>query len=247
MNTRKGTQLGALALALSLALSACAASPESTYTNASGESVTVTWSGYPASAWLGADEILAGPRASDVPESSERMLAEMRVQLAEEFDVTEWAVSGEPQSEGDWFRMHGNEYGGESLLVTFNSPGWDGEASIPSAEWERVVDAVAAVAGKFGLDERWHDTDLTPPFDQWMRSETLTRGSGSEWVSVVVQDANLDPSREALTDAAKHGWLVSGISISYGITTVHDQDLSEFQRRAAPFAGLERPEASHPS
>lgn len=245
MNTRTGTLVGALAL--SIALSACVASPESTYTNAAGESVTVDWSDYPASAWLGVEEILAGPRASDVPERSEQLLAEIRAQLAEEFDIAAWAVAGEPQGNGDWFHMRENEYGGESLLVTFNSPGWDGEASIPRADWERAVDVIAGVAAEYGLDERWHDTDLTPPFDQWMRSETLTRGAGSEWVSVLVQDANLDPSREALEEAAKHGWLVSGVSISYGITTVRDQDLAEFQRRAAPFAGLERPEASHPS
>lgn len=248
MKNRTSRVAAALVLGLTVALTACASSPETSYTNEAGETITVDWRDYPASAWLGVEDVLSGPGSGEVPARSEQLLAAVRDALATEFGITRWEAEGDPEGADDWYPMRENEYGGESMLVTFNSQAWGGEASIPYAEWERVVDVVADVAARYGLDQRRNDGDHSDPGQElWLRSESLMQAGPSEWLGVSVQDANLDPSGEALEDAEKLGLLVSGVSLFYGITTVLDEDRAEFERRAAPFAGLERPKASHPS
>lgn len=245
----RGTRIAeaALAVALAAAFSACTPSPTTSYTDGSGAEVTVEWRDYPASAWLGAGEVLAGPLAGEVPERWEALLEEVQHELAAEYGLDAWRAHGDPADYDHWFPMRENEYGGSSMLVTYNSQEWSVEGVIPFADWERVVDTVAVVAERHGLAWRRHDDDhLDPGYARWLRSESLTR-SDTEWLAVTVQDARLDPKGEAVADAEEHGWLVSGVSLSYGITTVPDEDRAEFERRAAPFAGLALPKASHPS
>lgn len=245
----RGTRIAAAALALGLAggLAACAASPETSYVDASGETVTVNWRDYPATSWIGAEAVLAAPSAEEVPERSERLLAELRAALDAEFRIPEWSACCLDAGADAWFRTGENEYGGDSMLRSYNSPSWSGEAEIPRGQWDRVVEIVAEVASEHGLDARRDDDGGSPELKLWLREVSLSRGNDTEWLSVTVQDARRDPSGRALKDAEEHGWIVSGITMFYGITTISDEDRAEFERRAEPFAGLQRPPASHPS
>lgn len=245
---RRGARIAAAALGLGLVagLSACAPSPTTTYTNDAGAEVTVDWRDYPASAWLSAEDVLAGPRTGEVPERLAALLDEVQQALADEYGLGPWTAHGDPADYADWSPMRENEYGGESMLATFNSQTWSAEGEIPFAEWERVVDTVAAVAERHGLTERTLTDDLDPGYERWLRDETLSSGD-TEWLMVTVQNAHLDPSGEAVAEAEEQDWLVSGVSLFYGVTTVLDEDRAEFERRAAPFEGLALPKASHPS
>lgn len=246
---RRGTRIAAVALALGLlgALSACAASPTTSYTDESGETVTVNWRDYPATAWYGAEEALGMPMTGEVGSRSRELLQEARVALEQEFGpefgLSAWEALGDPADYEDWYPMGGNGYGGDSMLVTFNSQSWEAEATIPREQWSRMIDVVAEVAERYGIEERVLD-EIDPEYEVWMRSETLFHEG--EWLSVSVQDARLDPTGAAAEDARQGGWAASGVSISYGITTIRDEDRAEFERRAAPFAGLDRPAETHP-
>lgn len=245
----RATRIAAAALALGLAgsLAACAASPETSYVDASGERVTVNWRDYPATSWIGAEAVLAAPSAEETPERSERLLADLRKALDAEFPISEWSACCFGEGPAEWFPMDSNEYGGDSMLRTYNSLNWSGEAEIPRGQWDRVVTVAAEVAAEYGLDVRRHDDDLSPGLELWLHEEGLSSGNDTEWLSVAVQDARLDPSGQALKDAEEYDQLVAGITLFYGITTISDEDRAEFERRAAPFAGLQRPPASHPS
>lgn len=231
----------ALVLGLSVGLTACAQSPETSYVNDAGESVTVNWRDYPAVAWIDADLVLEGPTVEEAAERSAELLAEVREALRAEFGAEEWQTLGEAEAYDDWFPMGGNGYGGDSMLITNNSQTWESEVSIPRSDWERVVNAAAEIAARHGLEMRV-EQELDSDWETWMRAENLLRGD-AEWLSITVQDATLDA--EALEQAVENGWLVSGISLSTGITTIREEDRVEFERRAAPFRDLVRPEPTH--
>jgi len=241
----RGTRIAAAALALGLlgALSACAASPITSYTDESGETVTVNWRDYPATAWYGAEEALEMPMSGEAEARSRELLREAQAALEQEFGLGEWEAYGDPADYADWYPMGENGYGGESMLTTFNSQSWEAEATISREQWPRVIDVVAEVAERYGIDDRRLD-EIDPEYQVWMRSETLFHEG--EWLSVSVQNARLDPTGAAAEDAEEYGWFASGVSISYGITTIRDEDRAEFERRAAPFAGLDRPAETHP-
>lgn len=139
--------------------------------------------------------------------------------------------------------MHGNGngYGGESMLQTFNSQGWQAEVRVPPGQWQRVVDVAAQAAARHGLDSQRQES-VDPGVERWLRNDTF-HSNYVEWVMFSVQDANLDAG--ALRDAEAGEWLVAGISFGYGITTISEGDRAEFERRAAPFRGLERPAETH--
>ena len=67
--------------------------------------------------------------------------------------------------------------------------------------------------------------------------------AAGEFMTVTVQDARRDD--QALAEAEQNGGLISGVSLFYGIQTISGADRAEFERRAAPFRGLERPAPSH--
>lgn len=233
MNTVRRAALGILALALAGSLAACAVPPRSSYVNEAGQTVTVSWADFPARAYVDTESVLAGPTVEEVADHSTRLLVEAREALEAEFGLTGWSVRGE---EG-WFPEGGNDYGGTSMLHIFNSSTWEAPAEIPGEDWERVVDAVAEVAERYGLDTRRIE-ELDDRTGTWMRAEVLMRGD-AEWLSVVVQDAALDP--RALAEAEERGWQVAGVQLFYGISTIREADRAEFERRADPFRGLEFP------
>lgn len=243
--TLRGTRIAAAALALGLlsALSACAASPTTSYTDESGNTVTVNWRDYPAASWYGAEEVLEMPMAGEAEARSRELLREARDALDQEFGLGGWEVYGDPLGYEDWYPMDGNGYGGHSMLATFNSQSWQAEATVSREQWSRMIDVVAEVAKRYGLDGRSLE-ELDPEHEGWTRSEVLFHEG--EWLNVGVQNAQLDPTGVAVEEAEQYGWFASGVSISYGITTIRDEDRAEFERRAAPFSGLDRPAETHP-
>ncbi|MFT4232994.1 MAG: LppA family lipoprotein, partial [Leucobacter sp.] len=236
----------ALALGAALLLGGCTPSPTSSYTDGSGQRVTVDWADYPAAAWIDAQAVLDGPTVEQTEEASARLFAEVQDALEEEFGDEfgpfEWSSRDSDGDESDdWLPMLGNGYGGESMLITYNSPTRESPAAIPETEWQRVIDTVAEVAARHGLDHR-QEYDVDEGAVEWERSETMLRGD-AEWLDVNVRDATLDD--EASAEMRQSGWLVSGISLFYGISTIREQDRAEFAERAAPFGGLDIPDATH--
>ncbi|MGB4779463.1 hypothetical protein [Microbacterium sp.] len=76
---------------------------------------------------------------------------------------------------------------------------------------------------------------------RWLQyTDYYSRG---EFLTITVQDVTLD--EDALADAQKYESLVAGISLFCGIQTIAAADREAFASASAPFAGLDRPAATH--
>ncbi|GAA3622385.1 hypothetical protein GCM10022200_00640 [Microbacterium awajiense] len=226
----------AVCATLTLTLAGCAAaSPTTTYTDASGQEVTVDWSDYPAHAGIDADAVLEAPVAEDVEARWEIIRAAVvdaiDVALDGALDDASWSERGD----GGWTDEIGNGYGGQSMLSTYNSGSWEAEIVLPREDWDRVIAAAQAELAEWGITGVGPEPTEVP---EWLDYGDFFEGP--EFVSVAVQDASLDA--DAHSGALERGWLVSGISLFYGIQTISEADRAAFTAAAAPFAGLERPE-----
>lgn len=239
----------ALAAVVAVTAGGCAESPKTSYTDAAGATVTVDWADYPAAAWIDSALVLGGPMVEQTTAAEEGLIREVREALDAEFGAEHgpfrWrevraGSENAPADYDEWHPMSGNGYGGDSMLLTYNSPTWEAAATIPQRDWERVIEVVAGLAARHGLAQRMQEEQSE--WSGWMRTETLLRGD-AEWLSVSVLDTSLDD--RARRDAEEHDWILSGIQLFYGITTIREAERAEFERRAAPFLGLQRPEATH--
>lgn len=221
----------------------CAESPTTTYRDAHGETVTVQWRDYPADAFTDADDVLAQPTREETAEHFHQLraavTAAIEAELGDDYAGLKWRDAGE----GGWHAYGGNGYGGDSMLQVYNSASWETEVEVAPADWQRVLDAAERELAEWGIHSAnrvtasEEETDLS----HWLQYTDYF--DGGEFVTVSVQDARRD--EQALADAEEYGHLVSGISLFYGIQTISEADRAEFERRAAPFAGLIRPESTH--
>jgi hypothetical protein len=235
--------VGLVLVAAAVTLTGCAASPTTTYRDANGLETTVQWRDYPADAYTDAGEVLTLPTVEEVadhwPEVREALAAAIEAELGDRAADLEWRAHGE---EG-WYPYGGNGYGGESMLQVYNSANWEAEIEVPPGAWQDILDAAERELAEWGIRAApaIPRGEGDPDDSHWMDSVDLFQNG--EFMTVTVQDARRDD--DALADAQEHGWIVSGISLFYGIQTISDADRAEFERRAAPFRGLARPEPSH--
>lgn len=238
-----------------IGLSGCAAAPTSTYTNAAGEEVTVSWKDYPLHGYSLPEEILAAPVKEDVEGISTAILDELKAVLAEEFQL-QWTASGET----GWYPNQGNGYGGKSMTTTFNSVQWDSDnAPVESSEWARILAIINRITTARGLgtmklspdadtvknDPAWHEElvekygTADPHKLYWI---TGTAYADSQWFSVYLVNVDRDTTGKAAAEYEKSGFPPRTISLSYGATTVSRDDLPAFKDALAPFQGLTPPE-----
>ena len=238
-----------------LLLTSCAASPTTTFLSDTGRAVTVDWADYPGRAGIDTSEALLAPTADAIPAVSAALVGEIEQRLTQEFGLT-WqnGPTGQPD-EGAFYPESGNGYGGETLLVTFNS-GERQSDGIPSSgqDWRRIVAIISGVTADAGLGDFEVDNlkperaaDITERFgslepdEQWLWFGTAY--GASQWISASLVDVDRDASGEAATDHPD-GWNPQSITLSYGATTVRAEDHAAFQKRMAPFAGLDMPAAT---
>lgn len=234
MRPQRWVAMAASAVLLALQLG-CAASPQTTYIDDTGRSVTVDWANYPTEGQYSADEVLAGPTVEETEARMEAMLTAVQEELDAEFGTSDWVAIGED----GWYPTEGNGYGGDDMLIVYNSVTWQSETPVPRERWAEVNSVVGHVV------EAWRLSEGNPSFSEglpeWMASGVFT--GGTEWLDVTVQNANLDD--EARSEAEGNDSLVQGVTLFYGISTLHEKDLAEFAKRAAPFEGLDHPDPTH--
>ncbi|MDJ0311882.1 hypothetical protein [Arthrobacter sp. H35-D1] len=255
MKNRIRTALAGFAVAAALAsVSACAAAPTSTYTNASGQEVTVNWRDYPLHAYRTPDEVLTAPVKEDSEEISAAILSEIKTALGREFNL-EWNARGEQ----GWYPSSGNGYGGEAMTTTWNSVGWNSN-TVPAgtAEWERIMAIISRITRAHGLGavQVTHHGDTFKNDPEWQKDLLEEYGtadpqklwwwdgtahSGMQWLSVYIVDVARDPTGAAAKDYEESKLPPRSISISYGVTTVPRADRAALAKALEPFAGLTPP------
>ena len=232
------------------ALSGCAPSPTTSYVGPSGAEVTVDWADYPGSPGVDANDVLSAPPKQDIARVEADLLAEITSALDAEFDL-EWRTEGDAQ----WFPAGGNGYGGESEYVVFNSHDHVSDSVPGSADdWRLVIDIVSGITDSRGLGpvELSHEradaddsverfgTDDPDEYWQWWGDAF----GSSQWLSVALTDVSKDDSGEAAEESDSFDWPAQSIALSYGATALPEGGRAEFERRLAPFAGLDMPPAT---
>lgn len=241
-------------LILALLLTGCASlipSPKTTYTNEHGETVTVDWREFPSITGTDAQAVLDGPTVEETEARADEILEAARATITEHLESlgvvnatgVEWNTDRSDAVSGDhWFPGTDNGYGGRSMLQIYNSPVWELEVTVPFNEWEGVLESVDEVLGDRGFADRYEypHEQSGESGAQWTAEVIFS--SGSEFVSVVVSDTTR--STEKLRDTQESSLAVAGISVFHGASAIKESDREEFARRAAPFAGLEHPNAT---
>jgi hypothetical protein len=243
--------VGVLAVAT---LSGCVASPKTTYTTESGETVTVDWANYPGHADIDAEAILAAPSAEELDAYAVDLLGAIEEQLTAQFDLR-W--EDDPGFGPLVTPFDENGYGGGSLYAGYDSV-MRLSTTVPNdpQDWYRLVDIVSAVAKSYGLgdvvidnfnpempEEHAEAFGTADPDEQWnwqggARSE-------HEFLYVGITDVRRDASGEAARQGGRGVMRPQFIAISYSAAALPDAHREEFIERLRPFRGLERPDATH--
>lgn len=260
--------MGIRVVALTVMLAACsvlgfAPSPTSTYTDASGKTVTVDWKEYPASAGIDGAVLVGRPDQAQVEAPARDLMQRLRVAIERSSGVDLAPLEPEPGwfGDDDWFEEESNGYGGDSLLVTVNCCILEADRVPDPSQWRAVLDAAGQVTEEAGLgplqlDHESGEMAGDPEWEKEYRQRfcNLPDGScwtwsaaasdGSQWILLEIQDGTLDPTGDAAREAADIDWPVAYIRVEYGATVVQTGKAAEYERALAPFAGLDQPAAT---
>lgn len=238
-------------------LAACTPLPSTTYTNASGQQVTVNWRDFPGPAGVDPHAILAAPVKEDAEAAGAQLLLNIKTALSQEFGVA-WDSWGEPS----WHAPNGNGFGGKTTSTTYNSVRWFSDtAPATTADWDRIVEIIngysqAQGLGKVVLEHKRgyyrqipsSDKDLLERFGTTDRREAYVwfgnAYGSSQWLSVEIHHAGRDPRGKAATEYQDLKQPAASISLDYGVTTLPRDDVAAFKKALEPFAGLEQPAAT---
>lgn len=217
----------------------------------------VFWRDYPGIPELEPEEILSGPTLEEGEAEGRALLEEIETALTAEFGL-EWAPPSTGNGDQVAFPAE-NFYGGPSMLSTLNVQGRQ-STSVPAtwAEKERALEIIASIAARHGFTELTldHDSEYmtaaevkqafggVTPEESVVVSGTIEGPSG-QWLMFGVQDLSLDRDGRFTKDAeasAEYGSLPNSISVMYGANgLLPGADRAEFERRLAPYVGLDRP------
>ena len=238
-------------------------SPTTTFVDPTGEAVTVDWRDYPAHAGIDGELLLdhpdqaglAGPATALMQRLDEAVQTASGLQLEPAQPRSAWF------EDGNWHVTTGNGYGGESMLVTVNCCLHASDRAPDAGQWRAVLDAASAVTVEAGLGplrlehesapmtedpawlEEFRDRYCNAPDEAcWLWSAQAF--DGVQWVTLTIQDGVLDPSGDAVRDAAAIGRPAGFITIDYGATVVRTGAKDACADALAPFAGLERPDST---
>ncbi|MFC0678552.1 hypothetical protein ACFFGH_11950 [Lysobacter korlensis] len=221
---------------------------------------TVYWREYPGVAGVDSRDVLDGPSAEEAYAASEAMTARMRAAITAEFGL-EWAPPASAEQPFDPFHERTqNWYGGESMLTTVNGP-TSQTIGVPT-DWsdkERMLEIIARIAADYGFsaptldadswdwteEDRIRDLGGATPEEQVIVAGSMMGPTG-QWMFFTFQDLSKDVDgrfERDLAPSTEHGWQLNTFSFGFGANALLPEgDEAEFERRLAPFEGLEPPE-----
>lgn len=237
-------------------LAGCSQAPTSTIVTDTGEEQTISWADYPGHAGTDAADVLAAPTPEQTERRAQAIIGEIEAVLSRNHGF-QWSTDGDAAG---WYPQTGNGYGGESLLVTYNSEPRvsDGVPEGPEA-WREVLAEIDAILAGHGLAPVILDHESSPYLDdaQWQEEQhqrfgttdpdeywewTATSYSDSQWLNVTLTDTTKDATGRAAEEAREFGWPLRAVGLSFGATTVPAEQRDEFRRAFEPFEGLDKPE-----
>jgi hypothetical protein len=240
----------ALLLAVTI-LTGCSAgsfSPKSSYTDDSGNAVTVDWEDYPAHAGQDGEALLGYADQAELEPGARQLVDALRATISDVLGVGFGA--GEPEGEWfddeNWHTQEGNGYGGDSLLTTVNCCDLRSDSIRNGSQWQEVLDAASATAIEAGLSEFVRDE--MPEYCVHGEDQCSFRSAwatdGVQWVSLIFEDRTLDASGDAVQEAEELDLPLTSVTFGYGATVVQAGRADAYRLAIHPFIGLRRPNAT---
>lgn len=250
----RGRMLGSIALALVLLVNVGTIGAASAVTRPPTQVVVADpeadrWAAYPGVRGLTQDDILSRPSLEEVTRTGDALLADIRAELTARFGY-EW-VPGVPGT----LRNERNGYGGESMLVTYDSDNW--ATTQPIADHARKLEVMAAIDDvlyEYGWSEIYSLNDPAGGFDpayleRFYGSADIRTQSVWEWVSgdypgpmrvyaTLTDLTNDDGSFRARREGqvASSGEPIEGLRLSiYAEELLSEADRDEFLERMADY------------
>lgn len=233
-------------------------SPVTTVTDGSGQEIVLNWADYPADPNLDPGDVLAAPRAEDVPGVGETELERLRSAVDAVTPSLKWAPQGTGTNDSLLdSTIGGNGYGGPSLHRIYNSPDLAGGGLTAETDWSVVSAAINTELTELGYTPVVWDFDR-PAYTHQTRSERdaeiidqygsldpdrMWLWSGiaerdSMWVAVTIWDERRGGAKEYWPDVP------SGVGLFIGGTVIATSDEEAYVAGVAPFTGLQRPQST---
>ncbi len=217
---------------------------------------TIYWRDHPGTAELDPQELLDGPTPEQGFATGQKMIAEIKTALTEEFQL-EWAPE-EDTGDGPFYRPVQNNFGGDSLLAIVNGPSHQ-STSVPQAwaDKQRAISIIGEVTIRYGYEapmleslDGWTDEDLVrdlgglTPADQVTVSGNVM-GPAGQWLNFNFQDLTKDKDgrfEERFRSPEGKNWQMNTISLGYGANgLLAEEDREAFKSRLEPFLGQTPP------
>ena len=253
--------VGAVSAVVAVARMVDPPSPTTTVVGEDGQEVVLDWADYPAHAYLDdPQDVLDAPRAEEVDAVGEAELDALEAAVAPVAPGLDWTLD-EDAGETVFPPSGGNGYGGPSLHAGYNSPSDVSSGLDEAADWHAIAAALDAELAALGYEPiAWYhdrqpyvgessserDADVEAQSgsldvdEMWRWSGTTMRGA--MWISIDLWDLRRDTAPEDAWPETE-----SGITLQVGGTVLLEDDEQAYVEGIAPFAGLPRPEPSHPS
>ncbi|MFJ6419075.1 hypothetical protein [Paeniglutamicibacter sp. NPDC091659] len=221
-----------------------------------GTEKTIYWRDHPGTAELDPQEILRGPTPERGFATGQKMIAQIKTALTEEFQL-EWAPE-EDAGDGPFYRPVQNYFGGDSLLTIVNGPSHQSTA-VPQAwaDKQRAISIIGEVTSRYGYEaptleslDGWTDEDLVRDLGGLTQEEQVTvsrnaRGPAGQWLDFNFQVLTKDKEgrfEEKFRSPEGKNWQMNTISLSYGANgLLAEEDREAFKSRLEPFLELAPP------
>lgn len=217
---------------------------------------TADWENFPGSAYRDDAEVLSSASAEEVRDTGDAILEEYRNELTNSLGVV-WT-----EEYGTRFDRDINGYGEESMLYSYDSALWVGEASAPTPEArQQIMDAFERITTKYSLIDFYRANDVYDAPDSissfgaeniedqalWRFSNRgdaniPLRVSSSVWDTTMPTDPSFTGASGFDDQEAGSGKLLVSVN-AYAFALLSENDRDAFIEALKPYEGLTKPDA----
>ena len=217
---------------------------------------TADWENFPGSAYRDDAEVLSSASAEEVRDTGDAILEEYRNELTNSLGIV-WTEEYSTRFDRDI-----NGYGEESMLYSYDSALWVGEASAPTPQArQQIMDAFERITTKYSLVDFYRANDVYDAPDsissfgaEKVEDQALWRFSNrgdaniplrvgsSVWDTSMPTDPSFTGASGFDDQEAGSGKLLVSVN-AYAFALLSENDRDAFIEALKPYEGLTKPDA----